>query len=209
MFYKLLIKFLKKHFNKFSPEQAKNVRELVNNETIGDTMGNNKVKKKEKKIMADEKEVKEVETEKVETETPAVETEEKVETNEKAPGGEEVKKETETETKTEEVEKETETPTEETAEVQETEPTGNAVRVEDLVTKEELTERFAALEAKLEAVLKENVDLKNELSNKSNELNGIKEKYEEKDFGNFQRQGVAEKDKYANSSFDEYSKAFM
>ena len=68
---------------------------------------------------------------------------------------------------------------------------------------------MAAFEAKLDAVVKENGDLKNELSKKSDELTGMKDKYENKDFGNFQKQGVMAKDKSANSSFDEYSKAFM
>ena len=45
-------------------------------------------------------------------------------------------------------------------EVSETTETGNGVRVEDLVTKEELTERLAALEAKFDAVIKENGDVK-------------------------------------------------
>ena len=93
--------------------------------------------------------------------------------------------------------------------VNETEPQGNGVRVEDLVTKEMLAERLAALEAKFDAVVKENSDLKDKLSSKSEELDGMKDKYENKDFGNFQKQGVQVKDKQANSSFDEYSKQFM
>ena len=93
--------------------------------------------------------------------------------------------------------------TEDTAQeqVQETEPTGNGVRIEDLVTKEELAERLSAMEAKFDAVLKENGDLKNKLS-------AMEDKYENKDFGNFQKQGMIEKDKQANSSFDEYVKQF-
>lgn len=93
--------------------------------------------------------------------------------------------------------------TEETPnEVSETAETGNGVRVEDLVTKEELTERLAALEAKFDAVLKENGDLKEKLS-------GMEEKYERKDFGTFQKQGMVGKDKDANNTFDEYAKQFM
>ena len=103
----------------------------------------------------------------------------------------------------ENVEKTDETATEETAnEVSETTETGNGVRVEDLVTKEELTERLAALEAKFDAVLKENGDLKEKLS-------GMEEKYENKDFGTFQKQGMTSKDKDANNTFDEYAKQFM
>ena len=103
----------------------------------------------------------------------------------------------------ENVEKTDEQTTEETPnEVSETPETGNGVRVEDLVTKEELTERLAALEAKFDAVLKENGDLKEKLS-------GMEEKYERKDFGTFQKQGMVGKDKDANNTFDEYAKQFM
>ena len=103
----------------------------------------------------------------------------------------------------ENVEKTDEQATEETPnEVSETAETGNGVRVEDLVTKEELTERLAALEAKFDAVLKENGDLKEKLS-------GMEEKYERKDFGTFQKQGMVGKDKDANNTFDEYAKQFM
>ena len=103
----------------------------------------------------------------------------------------------------ENVEKPDEQATEEIPnEVSETTETGNGVRVEDLVTKEELTERLAALEAKFDAVLKENGDLKEKLS-------GMEEKYERKDFGTFQKQGMVGKDKDANITFDEYAKQFM
>lgn len=71
----------------------------------------------------------------------------------------------------------------------------NGVRVEDLVTKDELMERLSAMEAKFESVVKENKDLK--------------DKYENKDFGNMQRQGMLPKDRQANSCFDDYSKTFM
>lgn len=211
MFNKLLIKALGKRFNKLSPEEKQNVREMVNNETISETTEKQKVKKRRKKTMADEKEVKtnEVETSKVETEnnevdkdksTDVVDTkEEKVEETDKkeeatAPTNEETTKD----------EEPTAPP-----QVEDTPPQGNGVRVEDLVTKEMLAERLAALEAKFDAVVKENNDLKEKLSSKSEELDGMKDKYENKDFGNFQRQGVMTKDKSANSSFDEYSKAFM
>ena len=212
MFNKLLIKALKKRFNKLSPDERQNVRELVNNETKSETTEKKpKVKKRRTKTMADEKEVKtnEVETSKVETEnnevdkeksTDAVETkEEKVEETEK-------KEETTEPTKDEAVKDEEPTAT---PQVEDVEPQGNGVRVEDLVTKEMLAERLAALEAKFDAVVKENGDLKNELSSKNDELTGMKDKYENKDFGNFQKQGVQAKDKHANSSFDEYSKQFM
>lgn len=203
MFNKLLIKALKKRFKKLSPEEKQSVRELVNEETKSETTENKKQKtrKRRTKKMADEKEVKieKEETEKVETQTndatnPEVETE-KVKETEKV----EEPKEEETPDKVEEP----------TAQVEQVEPAGNGVRVEDLVTKDMLAERLSAFEAKYEAVVKENSDLKNQLAEKSDELNGMKDKYENKDFGNFQKQGVAEKDKHANSSFEEYSRAFM
>lgn len=207
MFNKLLIKALKKRFNKFSPEEKQNVRELVN-ETISDTTEKPKVKKRRKKKMADEKEVKkeEVETSKVETENNEVDKEKSTDAVEKKEEKVEEKKE-ETTAPTEEETAKDEEPT--VPEVASTPEEGNGAKLEDLVTKEFLAERLSALEAKFDAVVKENSDLKEQLSNKNDELNGMKDKYENKDFGNFQKQGVMQKDKYANSSFDEYSKAFM
>ena len=88
-------------------------------------------------------------------------------------------------------------PTTQPGQVQETQGQGNGVRVEDLVTKDELAERFAALEAKYDAVIKENQDLKN--------------KYENKDFGTYQKQGLLPQDETQKQyeSFDAYSKKFM
>ena len=49
MFNKLLIKALKKRFNKLSPDEKQNVRELVNDETKSETTEKKqKVKKKKK-----------------------------------------------------------------------------------------------------------------------------------------------------------------
>lgn len=87
--------------------------------------------------------------------------------------------------------------------VTEAEPIGNGMRIDDLVTKDEFADRIASLEAKLDAVIKENVDLKNQNSE-------LKDKYEEKDFGVATKKGSLDKDdstKY--SSFDEYSKNFI
>lgn len=211
MFNKLLIKALGKRFNKLSPEEKHDVREMVNNETISETTEKQKVKKRRNKTMADEKEVKkEVETSKVETENNEVDKDKStdvVETKEEKV--EETDKKEEPTAPTEEETTKDEEPTGTTPQVEDTEPQGNGIRVEDLVTKDMLIERLAAFEAKLDAVVKENGDLKNELSKKSDELTGMKDKYENKDFGNFQKQGVMAKDKSANSSFDEYSKAFM
>lgn len=209
MFNKLLINALKKRFNKFSPDEKRKVREMANNETISDTTEKEKVKKRRKKTMADEKEVKtnEVET-KVETENNDVDKEKStdvVETKEEEKV-EEPKKEEPTAPAEEETAKEEE-PT--APQVEETEPQGNGIDINELVTKDMLAQRLSALEAKFDAVVKENQDLKDQLSSKSEELDGMKDKYENKDFGNFQKQGVQVRDKQANSSFDEYSKQFM
>ena len=210
MFIKLLIKALGKRFSKLSPEEKQNVRELVNNETKSETTEKKqkKVKIRRTKKMADEKEVKnEVETSKVETQNNEVDKDKSTEVVDKVEDKEEV-----VDKKTEDAEPKTDdaNDVEPTApQVQETEPVGNGVRVEDLVTKDELMERLAAFEAKFSAVVKENEDLKNQLSTKDEELNGMKDKYENKDFGNFQKQGMIKQDKVANSTFDEYSRQFM
>ena len=152
--------------------------------------------------MADEKEVKkEVETEKVETKEPEKAEPAKEEKVEEKTEKVEEKKEEKPESK-EEPKKEDagEEPTE--PQVQETEPEGNGIRIEDLVTKEMLAERLQAFEAKFDAVVKENEDLKNKLS-------AMADKYEEHDFGGLQKQGMMEKDRYAEATFDEYSKKFM
>ena len=210
MFIKLLIKALGKRFSKLSPEEKQNVREMVNNKTISETTEKKqkKVKIRRTKKMADEKEVKnEVETSKVETQNNEVDKDKSTEVVDKVEDKEEVvdKKTDDSEPKTDDA-----NDVEPTApQVQETEPVGNGVRVEDLVTKDELMERLAAFEAKFSAVVKENEDLKNQLSTKDEELNGMKDKYENKDFGNFQKQGMIKQDKVANSTFDEYSRQFM
>lgn len=90
----------------------------------------------------------------------------------------------------------------EEGEIEDTEPRGNGVRVEDLITKEEFEARFAALESKYDAVVKENTDLKDALSK-------MKEKYEDPNFGDYQKKGVAEKDDIANDTFESYSRQFM
>lgn len=151
--------------------------------------------------MAEEKDVKEkVETEKVDTE-------EKAKVDEKPTENAEPKVEEKTENKTEKVEEKVEEKPEEPAKpeeqgVEETEPSGNGIRIEDVVTKDYLNERQAALEAKIDAVIKENSDLKEKLA-------FMEKKYEDSDFGDLSRKGVMTKDKDANSTFEEYSKQFM
>lgn len=81
-------------------------------------------------------------------------------------------------------------------EVQEVIDIQEGIRVEDLVTKEELLEKLSAMDAKLNAVIKENEDLK--------------DKYENHDFGNMQKKGMDVKDNpRVYESYDEYCKKFQ
>lgn len=163
-----------------------------------------KKEEKENTEMAEEKNVNEkVETEKVETEEKAKVDEKPTD---KAEEGEKVEK---TEEKEEKVENNEEQPNDAEPDkdegdgtVEDTEPTGNGIRIEDLVTKDELAERFAALEAKFDAVIKENGDLKNKIA-------GLQDKYEDNDFGDTSAKGMMEPNQDANSTFEEYSKKFM
>lgn len=206
MFKELLLDALQS----LSPEEKMNVRDILE-EKISETGEKNKEEEKGEQNMPDKNDKTKVDTSinidektkdnKVDngsTETSKVDettkVDETVKTNEEPKKDGEVEK---TNDKTDGSE-----PIDEAQQVQTTETAGNGVRVEDLVTKEELSERLSSLEAKFDAVLKENVDLKDKLS-------AMEEKYENKDFGNFQRQGVMEKNKEANNSFDEYSKQFM
>lgn len=206
MFKELLLDALQS----LSPEEKMNVRDILE-EKISETGEKNKEEEKGEQNMPDKNDKTKVDTSinidektkdnKVDngsTETSKVDettkVDETVKTNEEPKKDGEVEK---TNDKTDGSE-----PTDEAQQVQTTETAGNGVRLEDLVTKEELSERLSSLDAKFDAVLKENVDLKDKLS-------AMEEKYENKDFGNFQRQGVMEKNKEANNSFDEYSKQFM
>ena len=145
------------------------------------------------------------------TEVPEAEQKKQEEKVEEQPAAEKKTVEEEQPAKEEVVEEETikEEPKTETPEVQEVEPVGNGVRVEDLVTKDELMERLTAFEAKFDGLVKESTDPKDQLAKSQEETNGLKDKYEHKDFGNISRQGVIEKDKYANETFDNYAKQFL
>ena len=206
MFKELLLDALQS----LSPEEKMNVRDILE-EKISETGEKNKEEEKGEQNMPDKNDKTKVDT--------SINIDEKTKDNKVDNGSTETSKVDET-TKVDEIVKTNEEPkkdgevektndktdgsepTDEAQQVQTTETAGNGVRVEDLVTKEELSERLSSLEAKFDAVLKENVDLKDKLS-------AMEEKYENKDFGNFQRQGVMEKNKEANNSFDEYSKQFM
>jgi uncharacterized protein involved in exopolysaccharide biosynthesis len=128
--------------------------------------------------------------------------------------GEKVETENNKEVKTEEAE--TADKVEPTEQVVEVDESGNGRDINEYALKEDVMQLVQALNAKLDAVVKENSDLKeklagkdDELHNKENELNGMREKYENKDFGNTQKQGIMTKDKSANETFEEYAKSFM
>lgn len=194
-------KALKKRFSKRTAEEQNAVRKSGEDkidEPEDETKQKSKTKLKRSSIMDDEKKV---ETAKVEEETKTDE----VKQDKPDDKVEETEKKVETDKKEEEPTKEEQT----APEVEETEPVGNGIRIEDLVTKDELMERLSAFEAKFEAVIKENTDLKNQLSAAKEESNGLKEKYENKDFGNFSPRGVVKPDKDANETFESYSRQFM
>lgn len=92
--------------------------------------------------------------------------------------------------------------TEEEKIVESVSPDTNGVRIEDVVLKSELEDRLAALEAKLNAVIKENEDLKNQNS----ELKG---KYEEHDFGTTTKKGIiGTTAEVKTEKFDDYAQNF-
>ena len=205
MFFKLLLRVLKR----LSPERAEIARgvlegksvEIIENKKADKLMkaqakAKKKKEKKENKKMAEE--VKDKKPEVDEKETKSTETVEKTE-----------------ETKTEDMPADTEAksnnskPSENTNAdnndngegadesqdpVVQSEDAGsvNAIPLTDIVTVDMLNERFDALAAKFDAVIKENADLKERIG-----------KYENEDFGNVQKQGVQTKDKDANDVFEE------
>lgn len=128
----------------------------------------------------------------------------------------------ETETKTEEKEVEQEPQADKEGEgtpvVEEEVHEANAIKVSDLMTKDEFYARIDALNAKIDAVMKENENLKAQNAElldgktKAEEMaNQMKDKYENHSFGNYQKQGVVQDGKGAGAyqSFDDYSKQFM
>ena len=209
MFNKLLMWLFRKRLKKLSPEDKQRVRELVANkkqETKSDTTEKkhkSKKTKKENQKMADEKEVKTETEEKVEN--TSAENKEATKPVAEETGKTEDKKEVTEETK----ETETADKVEPTDQVAEVEGSGDGRSINDYALKDDVMQLIQALNAKIDAVVKENGDLKEKLAGKDDELNGMREKYETKDFGNNQRQGVMTKDKDANDTFEEYAKSFM
>lgn len=92
--------------------------------------------------------------------------------------------------------------TEEEKIVENVSPDTNGVRIEDVVLKSELEDRLSALEAKLNSVIKENEDLKDQNS----ELIG---KYEEHDFGKTTKKGIlGTATEVKTEKFEDYAQNF-
>ena len=107
----------------------------------------------------------------------------------------------EEEVKTEETAKTEETKGEESAKETEPAPTvdstpeeGNGIPLEQVALKDEvrlwIKEALSAMQAKVDAVEKENTDLKDELAKAKSESDGLRDKYERNgDFGSEQKKG--------------------
>lgn len=195
MFKKLLFRALKSltpdekilvsKYLKVEDEKEQNIEEDEKQEEIKEKEedgGEPNMPNDEKKDMVEEKDIKETENNEVDN-SEATETK-NVEINEE--NKEEVVDETQNQQ----------------PQVQEVEEQGNGIRINDLVTKDELADRLSAIEAKFDAVVKENEDLKNKLV-------AMQDKYENKDFGNNSGNNISTKSKDVYSSFSEYSKQFM
>ena len=155
--------------------------------------------------------------EKEETKTAEDSTKEQKEEETKSIGNEEKEEETKTEEKS--AEETSEEPKEEEQPVveQTMKKTSDGLTVDDIMTKDDFNARFAALEAKFDALANENNQLKEQnaqlLEGKTRaeeETQGLKNKYENTSFGNYGKNGEV---KFASKehhyeSFDEYSSKF-
>ena len=111
---------------------------------------------------------------------------------------------------TEKVEEKTVEPgKEEVPVVQETTPSGNGVRVEDLVTKDDLASALSAIEAKMAALTKENEDLKQKLTEANETADKLHQKYEVGDFGGLTSKGATTNSRETGETFDSYCRNFM
>ena len=138
-------------------------------------------KKKKENTSVDEKEVKKTEEKEETKTTPETKKEEEVKTKETA---------TTEQTEVEEPEKESEpAPT-----VDSTPEEGNGIPLEQVALKDEvklwIKEALSAMQAKVDAVEKENTDLKDALAKAKSESDGLRDKYERNgDFGSEQKRG--------------------
>jgi len=123
----------------------------------------------------------------------------------------EEKKDSEVVEKTDEaiVEKEPNAEAPNGAEVKEVEAF-DGISINDVALKTDVDAKIDALNAKLEAIVKENKDLKDKLSEAENKANDLHNKYEREDFGSQVDKNYGEKD-FGKSyeSADEYLKKFM
>ena len=209
MLNKLLLWLFSRRFKKLSTDEQTRVRELVNDENATAQRENKKETKKRRTKKMEKTDEKKVETKKEETEK-------KVDTKKDESSKDEVK---ETE-KVEETDEKEEKPVEETEkeevakeeeqvedenQVEEIGQSMEGITVDQLVTKDYLKEVIGAFQAKLDSVSKENEDLKEELAKKNDELNGMKDKYENPDFGNSQKKGVSIDEKLTGGNlFERY-----
>lgn len=81
---------------------------------------------------------------------------------------------------------------------------GNGIRIEDVVTKDDLQNALNAFEAKFKALEKENSDLKDELAKSNTELS----KFKNGDFGNNTQKAPYVDNKAHYESFDDYAKNY-
>lgn len=138
-------------------------------------------KKKKENTSVEKEELKKTEEKEETKKTPETKEEEEVKTEETA--------KTE-ETEVEEPEKETEpAPT-----VDSTPDEGNGIPLEQVALKDEvklwIKEALSAMQAKVDAVEKENTDLKDALAKAKSESDGLRDKYERNgDFGSEQKRG--------------------
>ena len=138
-------------------------------------------KKKKENTSVEKEEVKKTEEKEETKTTPETKKEEEVKTEETAKTGE---------AKAEEPKKETEpAPT-----VDSTPEEGNGIPLEQVALKDEvklwIKEALSAMQAKVDAVEKENTDLKDALAKAKSESDGLRDKYERNgDFGSEQKRG--------------------
>ena len=138
-------------------------------------------KKKKENTSVEKEEVKKTEEKEETKTTPETKKEEEVKTEETAKTGE---------AKAEETKKETEpAPT-----VDSTPEEGNGIPLEQVALKDEvklwIKEALSAMQAKVDAVEKENTDLKDALAKAKSESDGLRDKYERNgDFGSEQKRG--------------------
>lgn len=83
------------------------------------------------------------------------------------------------------------------------------IDISEVVLKGDLDERLNAMSAKLDAILKENADLKDKLANSEKEKNDLHKKYEYDDFGNQAQKDYGKGDNTTPyQSADDYVKQF-